>query len=58
MRKKTYPGSALTIEQTLAPGSNYAQYIASYMSDGLKIYGLLTVPNGQKPDQRLAGYYF
>jgi len=49
MRKKTYPGSALTIEQTLAPGSNYSQYIASYMSDGLKIYGLLTVPNGTKP---------
>lgn len=50
MRKKTYPGSNLTIEQTLAPGSNYKQYIASYLSDGLKIYGLLTVPTGQKPE--------
>ncbi len=49
MRKKTYPGSDLTIEQTLSPGSNYQQYIASYMSEGLKIYGLLTVPNGNKP---------
>jgi uncharacterized protein len=48
-RQKTYPGSDLVIEQTLAPGVNYRQYIASYQSDGLKIYGLLTVPNGQKP---------
>jgi uncharacterized protein len=49
MRIKSYPGSTLTIEQILSPGSNYQQYIASYLSDGLKIYGLLTVPNGQKP---------
>lgn len=49
MREKSYPGSSMTIEQTLSPGSNYDQYIASYMSDGLKIYGLLTVPQGQRP---------
>jgi uncharacterized protein len=49
MRKRAYPGSDLTIEQTLSPGSNYRQYIASYMSDGLKIYGLLTIPDGAKP---------
>ena len=44
MRKKQYPGSDITIEQTLPPGSNYQQYITSYKSDGLKIYALLTVP--------------
>lgn len=44
MRARTYPGSDLKIEQTLANGVNYHQYIASYLSDGLKIYGLLTVP--------------
>lgn len=49
MRKNSYPGSNLVIEQTLADGSNYHQYIASYKSEGLKIYGLLTVPNGEKP---------
>lgn len=49
MRKGSYPGSDLTIKQTLAPGSNYNQYIASYISEGLKIYGLLTVPKGVKP---------
>lgn len=49
LRKGDYPGSELFIEQTLSPGSNYKRYIASYKSEGLKIYGLLTVPNGQAP---------
>lgn len=49
LRQQSYPGSALTIEQTLAPGSNYNRYYASYFSEGLKQYGLLTVPRGQKP---------
>ena len=49
MRQRDYPGSDLAIVQTLTPGSNYQQYIASYESDGLKIFALLTVPNGPKP---------
>lgn len=49
MRQKSYPASAITIEQTLDSGTNYNRYVVSYMSDGLKIYGLLTVPFGQKP---------
>jgi dipeptidyl aminopeptidase/acylaminoacyl peptidase len=49
MRQREYPGSDLAIEQTLAPGSNYRRYAASYQSDGLKIFGLLTVPQGTKP---------
>jgi uncharacterized protein len=49
MRQRDYPGSDLTIEQTLPPGVNYRQYVASYQSDGLKIFALLTVPNGPRP---------
>ncbi len=48
-RERTYPGSAITIEETLEPGANYNRYYAWYLSDGLKIYGLLTVPFGEKP---------
>lgn len=44
MREKSYPGSDIKIEEALADGVNYHQYIASYLSDGLKIYGFLTVP--------------
>ncbi len=50
MRDREYPGSEVTIEQPLAPGSNYSRYLASYYSEGLKIYALLTVPNGQRPE--------
>lgn len=48
-RQRTYEASEIKIEQTLAPGANYNRYIASYQSDGLKIYALLTVPRGAKP---------
>ncbi len=49
-RARDYPGSDVVIEQTLTPGSNYNRYLASYQSDGLKIYALLTVPRGAKPE--------
>lgn len=47
MRGQKYPGSEITIEETLPPGSNYSRYRASFLSEGLKIYGLLTVPEGE-----------
>lgn len=49
MRHQEYPGSEITIEETLAPGANYSQYLTSYRSEGLKIFALLTVPLGTKP---------
>lgn len=45
LQAQTYPGSDLVIEQTLDPGVNYQRYIASYKSEGLKQFALLTVPN-------------
>ncbi|MBX7214357.1 MAG: prolyl oligopeptidase family serine peptidase [Thermoflexales bacterium] len=48
-RQAAYPGSEIKIEQTLPPGVNYNRYVASYQSEGYKIYALLTVPNGKKP---------
>jgi len=49
MRRQAYPGSELVIEQTLEPGENYDRYIASYLSEGNRIYALLTVPWGAPP---------
>lgn len=49
LRKGDYPGSNFVIEQTLPPGGNYQRYIVSYLSEGLKIFALLTVPNGTPP---------
>jgi dipeptidyl aminopeptidase/acylaminoacyl peptidase len=49
MRAEAYPGSALVFERTLSPGSNYNRYMVSYQSDGLTLFGLLTIPGGDKP---------
>ncbi len=49
MRAKSYPGSDIVLEETLAAGPGYNRYIVSYQSDGLRLFGLLTVPTGNKP---------
>jgi dipeptidyl aminopeptidase/acylaminoacyl peptidase len=49
MRRQIHPGSDIVIEETLGPGSNYDRYVVSYLSEGLKIYALLTVPRGERP---------
>ncbi len=45
MRTQKYDGSDLVIERVLSTSGSYSEYIASYRSEGLKIFGLLTVPN-------------
>ncbi len=49
MRQQFYPGSELIFEETLASGVNYERYIVSYLSEGNKIYALLTIPWGELP---------
>ena len=43
-------GSDILVEQALEDGVNYSRYIASYISEGNKIYGLLTIPFGDVPE--------
>jgi dipeptidyl aminopeptidase/acylaminoacyl peptidase len=50
MRQQEYPGSEITFERTLEPGSNYDRYVVSYQSESNKIYALLTVPWGTPPE--------
>ena len=50
MRAQEYPGSDIVIQSELERGSNYRRYYAWYESEGLNIYGLLTVPNGEMPE--------
>ncbi len=45
-----FPGSEIVIEETLNPGANYFRYLTSYQSEDLKIYALMTVPYGDKPE--------
>lgn len=49
LRSRSYTGSDFVFEQTLDPGINYDRYIVSYLSDGLKIYALMTIPREEKP---------
>jgi len=49
MRAREYPGSEIVIENVLDPGVGYSRYYVSYMSAGLKIYALMTVPDGERP---------
>lgn len=49
MRQASYPGSELTFEETLEPGVNYDRYIVSYLSEGNKIFAMLTIPWGETP---------
>jgi len=50
LRQKDYSGGEFVTEETLVNGTNYQQFVVSYRSEGLKIYGLLTVPLAERPE--------
>lgn len=50
MREGDYPGSLISREEILEPGEGYTRYDMYYNSEGWRIYALLTVPDGEKPD--------
>jgi dipeptidyl aminopeptidase/acylaminoacyl peptidase len=50
MRNKKYPGSEIIIEKKLINGNGFDRYVASYLSEGLKINGVLTIPIGNLPE--------
>ena len=58
MRQGEYPGSDITIVRELTIGYNYRRYYVYYLSEGLKIYALLTVPNGEMPEGGWPGIVF
>lgn len=53
MKNIHYPGSEIVIEQELPHGKNYYRYIASYISQGHKVYALLTVPQSRTTQARI-----
>jgi len=50
LRELEITGSEITFEQKLANRSNYSQHLVSYLSEGNRIYGLLTIPFGDPPE--------
>lgn len=49
LRKQDFPGSQIAIVETIQENSSYSSYIASYLSEDLTQYGLLTRPKTQMP---------
>src|SRR6185503_14576544 len=49
LRQQTYTSNLGDLQQ-IDENANYTSYLTSYTSDGLKVYGLLTVPTGAPPD--------
>ncbi len=58
LRAGSYPGSEIVTDHELAPGSNYRRFYVYYLSQGLKIYALLTIPNGTMPSGGWPGLVF
>jgi dipeptidyl aminopeptidase/acylaminoacyl peptidase len=50
MSARSYPGGEIVVESEFERGSSYRRYYAHYPSEGLKIYALLTVPDGDPPE--------
>ena len=49
LEHREYPGSNITVDKTVSTRGSFSSYIVSYLSDGLKLYALMDVPNGPKP---------
>lgn len=49
LRKRDYKPSEITTESTLSNNGSYTGYLISYLSDGLKIFGRMNVPEGGGP---------
>jgi dipeptidyl aminopeptidase/acylaminoacyl peptidase len=50
LRNLEISGSEITFEEELPATAGYQQHIVSYISEGNKIYGLLTIPNTEMPE--------
>lgn len=49
LRSINISSEKVKIEEELTNGSNYKRYIASYLSEGNRVYGLLTIPIENEP---------
>jgi dipeptidyl aminopeptidase/acylaminoacyl peptidase len=58
LRKIKIDSDVYIIEQKLDNGSNYEKYIISYLSEGEKVYGLLTIPFESKPEDGFPAIVF
>jgi dipeptidyl aminopeptidase/acylaminoacyl peptidase len=58
LRNLEITGSEIKFEEQLIDRSNYHQHLVSYVSEGNKIYGLLTIPFVDPPDEGFKAIVF
>jgi len=58
LRQLEYPGSEITLVEELDRGINYRRFYVNYLSEGYKIYALLTIPDGEMPPTGYPGIVF
>jgi len=58
LRDLEITASEITFEEELAHPSNYHQHLVSYISEGNKIYGLLTIPFVEPPEDGFKAIVF
>lgn len=58
LRNKEIESPKYVVEQKLPNGSNYEKYIVSYLSEGEKIFALLTIPLSSKPEKGFPAIIF
>lgn len=58
LRSINISSDKIEIEEELTDGVNYKRYIASYISEGNKVYGLLTVPTDKESENGFPAIIF
>lgn len=58
LRTLAIESEGIKLEQELSNGVNHRRYIASYLSEGYKVYGLLTIPLSDPPEKGFPAIVF
>ena len=58
LREMEISGSEIVFHERLSPGYNYARHLVSYTSEGNRIFGLLTVPFEEPPEDGFKAIVF
>lgn len=50
LQNREYTDSQITVERKVSLSKSFSSFIVSYLSDGLKLYALMNIPNSKMPE--------
>ena len=50
LQNREYTDSQIMVERKVSLSKNFSSFIVSYLSDGLKLYALMNIPNSKMPE--------